>query len=851
MTISEAPAIPPLSMSRVRRPGAVWLTLASLIGALLVSGFGASDAYAANTASVSGTISGAESPSTPLLDIFVVICTMNRDYCASDSTDATGHFALFGLPVGTYSLDIYPEESGSVFAGVPTVQLTLAEGEAITHDFLLSLGATVSGNVKGAGTPPTNISGGNVLLRDAGLFGHWTPYQTTTDSSGDFSFIGVRSGVYTLQYSETLNPNFITFLEAKGPEFSVELGEVITGRDIVLPQGASISGNVKTQGSSNLNLEGAEISATAVTDAYADYPFQASTDSSGNYSVTGLPAGDYNLSITDPSGDYAAVIDHFVSLNAGESAPGLNFVLAPGSSISGTLALDGYPSIPEGYEATVNVYNQSGKHVGDVNIGPLGDDTYTIRGLPAGDYTLVTSVSRVGYQQSPFAPEWWNDQVSQEDATYFALTTGQGVTGKDVTLSIGATISGHISGQGSPDTDLTSMTVYLVTGGSSLEPSPTQLTFTDENGDFTFQGLAPGDYTLKIVDGSGDWAWQWWSGKSSFASADTFIVGAGQDVTGKDLLLEPGATISGTITDTAGSHAAIYPVLYTATGSTDNAETYLDAPSGTLISNQNARGNYTIKGLPTGSYKVAFSSYSSGPNFDGGLWSADPFVAQWFDGNPSYAAATPVVVNTPGQAVSSIDAVMERPRFADVPNPLSAFYPYIQWMISEGISTGTAQPTGKPLYKPSDAVSRQAMSAFLYRLSRDSFVPPSVATFADVPTTSGFFKQVEWMADTGISTGTVQPTGKPLYKPSDAVSRQAMAAFLYRMSGDTFVAPSEATFADVSTTSTFFTQIEWMAANGISTGTAQPSGKPLFKASDPVSRQAMAAFLYRYDATLP
>lgn len=186
--------------------------------------------------------------------------------------------------------------------------------------------------------------------------------------------------------------------------------------------------------------------------------------------------------------------------------------------------------------------------------------------------------------------------------------------------------------------------------------------------------------------------------------------------------------------------------------------------------------------------------------------------------------------------------------FADVTDPASTFYPYIQWIFSSGISTGTVQPTGKPLYKPSDAVSRQAMSAFLYRLSGDAFSPPAEATFADVPTTSAFFEQIEWMASTGISTGTAQLTGKPLYKPTAAVSRQAMAAFLFRMSGDTFVAPAEATFADVPTTSALFKQIEWMAARGISTGTAQPTGKPLFKANDPVSRQAMAAFLHRYDA---
>jgi len=40
---------------------------------------------------------------------------------------------------------------------------------------------------------------------------------------------------------------------------------------------------------------------------------------------------------------------------------------------------------------------------------------------------------------------------------------------------------------------------------------------------------------------------------------------------------------------------------------------------------------------------------------------------------------------------------------------------------------------------------------------------------------------VKWMKDTGISTGTVQSVGLPLYKPIDPVSRQAMAAFLYRL----------------------------------------------------------------------
>jgi hypothetical protein len=60
-------------------------------------------------------------------------------------------------------------------------------------------------------------------------------------------------------------------------------------------------------------------------------------------------------------------------------------------------------------------------------------------------------------------------------------------------------------------------------------------------------------------------------------------------------------------------------------------------------------------------------------------------------------------------------------------------------------------------------------------------VAPTVQSFADVPVDAPAAAAVKWMKDTGISTGTVQPSGLPLYKPVDPVSRSAMAAFLYRL----------------------------------------------------------------------
>ena len=85
-----------------------------------------------------------------------------------------------------------------------------------------------------------------------------------------------------------------------------------------------------------------------------------------------------------------------------------------------------------------------------------------------------------------------------------------------------------------------------------------------------------------------------------------------------------------------------------------------------------------------------------------------------------------------------------------------------------------------PLYKPSAAVSRQAMSAFMYRLAGEPmFVPPVTPTFADVPTSNSFYLEVEWMAEEGITTGF--PTSPPTYQPAAAVSRQAMSAFMRRL----------------------------------------------------------------------
>ncbi|WP_396126997.1 S-layer homology domain-containing protein [Brachybacterium huguangmaarense] len=175
--------------------------------------------------------------------------------------------------------------------------------------------------------------------------------------------------------------------------------------------------------------------------------------------------------------------------------------------------------------------------------------------------------------------------------------------------------------------------------------------------------------------------------------------------------------------------------------------------------------------------------------------------------------------------------------FADV-GPDAQFAREIEWMASTGISTGYDQG-GKKVYRPLDPVNRDAMAAFLYRLAGTPPYPaPLVSPFTDVPRGSQFYAEICWLADQGISTGYADAT----YRPLAPVSREAMAAFMYRFARSPwYAAPTSSPFTDVATSSLFYTEICWLSARGISTGWPDRTYRPGLA----VARDAMAAFMYR------
>ena len=173
--------------------------------------------------------------------------------------------------------------------------------------------------------------------------------------------------------------------------------------------------------------------------------------------------------------------------------------------------------------------------------------------------------------------------------------------------------------------------------------------------------------------------------------------------------------------------------------------------------------------------------------------------------------------------------------FTDVRYGQLIFFTEIAWMEHTGLSNGWPDGT----YRPFAPMKRDAMAAFLYRAAGSPrFTPPARSPFKDVPTSMVFYKEIAWAESVGITNGWPDGT----YRPFEPVKRDAMAAFLYRASGEpAFTPPARSPFVDVDSSVIFRSEIAWAESVGITNGWPDGTYRPY----QPILRDAMAAFIYR------
>jgi hypothetical protein len=194
-------------------------------------------------------------------------------------------------------------------------------------------------------------------------------------------------------------------------------------------------------------------------------------------------------------------------------------------------------------------------------------------------------------------------------------------------------------------------------------------------------------------------------------------------------------------------------------------------------------------------------------------------------------------------------ALNQQVNFTDVPNG-APFYNDIYWLTDRKITTGNADGS----FAPGKAVVRQAFAAYLYRFAHGGADAGLCATgtsvFPDVADSNPFCGDIRWLASTGI-TGGFSDGG---FHPTQALARQATAAFLYRYNhagadaGQ--CAPGTSPFNDVPETNPLCGDIAWLAATTpqpITTGFADGGFHP----SATTPRQAIAAYFHRYATDFP
>ncbi|MFF2316417.1 carboxypeptidase regulatory-like domain-containing protein [Arthrobacter sp. NPDC058097] len=559
-------------------------------------------------------------------------------YVQSARVSADGSYQFGGLTAGSYKIQFSTGSSGALeqwyggataASAAAVVDLSNSQ-ELALGDTALVKGATISGKVTAPAGVDLSAVSVNAYSSTNSLF---YPLYTSVQADGSYRLSGLPQGNYVLLFSgyssgalDQWHANATS--RETATVLPVAAGQDVTGIDAALVKGASISGKVTVP--AGVTLSGVSVSASGEGSPYGTH---ASLNADGTYKVKGLAAGSYKIHFTNYN---SGALDEWynnvqteaaatpIVLTAGQDKTAVDATLAKGATISGKVTL---PAGVNAYNVNVGLYKAAdGASVSSVQLN--SDGTYALRGVPAGSYKLLFG----GYSSSGLLARWYTNAISLATATPVTVTDGQALTGINATLLRGGEISGKITAPAGTRLNASQM---VATKTGTIDDSAVY-GYVNTDGTYSIVGLETGSYKLRFLGGQSG-AEDLWYGGSTAVTAKSVAVTAGQAVTGADMAVVTGATISGNISGASAQPGHLLSVL-------DSA--------GKLVKNgySDEAGNYSVVGLAAGSYKVAFNR-SSGFTQD---------EAQYYQNQPESAGAgqaQPIPL-TAGQKVQNINAVL-------------------------------------------------------------------------------------------------------------------------------------------------------------------------------------------------
>lgn len=368
------------------------------------------------------------------------------------------------------------------------------------------------------------------------------------------------------------------------------------------------------------------------------------TGPDGTAAFLELPRGDYQVVVGGSSGYVVKHWPNQLGLPDGDSekiflnwasSQDVSLTLSKTGKISGTVTSTTGKKL-KGIEVTAYLFDSNSwdyNYYATTTTGSKG--TYTLTGIEAGEYA-VGFASAPGATES-YASEYWNDAEFIDWSDTVEVKSGKTTSKINASLTRVGSISGTVTGvNGLIDrSDLGFAVCETYVWGPDCDYPDVE--FDDATGAYTMDQILPGLYTLFIeYYGSDNYVGEYYGNTYNWRAAQMFTVSAGTVSSGRDIVLDEGATVTGTITSTPSglpiSGATVYLYEFSGEGAVNDWEF-------TSVTT-NPAGEYSIDGVPSGLFTIRVEAPDHSPTWRPGVYSRD---------------ASTLFSTTAGQTTSGVD----------------------------------------------------------------------------------------------------------------------------------------------------------------------------------------------------
>lgn len=482
----------------------------------------------------------------PFKDITVELIGADGSVVATTKTDADGNYSFTGLDAGTYTVKVTkageiaeltqtedPDGTKDNASGAITLNADNPVRENVNFGYIKK--HAISGNVyldqnrdKTKNTGDIDLSGVTVKLldKDGNVVG-----TTTTDKDGNYSFTGLNDGTYTVQVDktgpladkeQTEDPSGKTDSRSQAITFT-RTDPDVTNVNFGYTEDYTVSGTVYKDKDRSESLNNSEPGFDGITVNLLGEDGQVvattTTKADGTYSFSKLPAGKYTVKVEpsdllknyeqteDPDGTKDHTSGVIQVNHDNPSVKNVNFGYAPNFAINGTIYRDGDRDGKKGdtegrYSGvTVQLLDKDGKVIattttdkdGKYSFEHLPDGTYSVKVVKDGALTDTDQTgdpdNKLDNASEPITLDEKNPTKGDVDFGYVPNNTIKGTVYRDDNRD--KMINGDEPG-------LERVSVQLLDEDGKV----LQTLDTDADGNYAFQHLPDGKYTVKVVRSS-------------------------------------------------------------------------------------------------------------------------------------------------------------------------------------------------------------------------------------------------------------------------------------------------------------------------------------------------------------